>query len=73
MAACKDISLKNLAPCVVYPELDKCLAVPLDETQAPYDRLLEVNDVCIPSDDYANVQKHYRDLLKKCGNKCRSL
>ena len=71
MVACDDTSLKNLAPCVIYPELDKCLAVPLDDSKQPYERLLQVNDVCIPSDDYALVQKHYRAILRKCGNRCK--
>lgn len=67
---CKLEPLK-IDPCIVYPDLSSCFAVPLNQPgKAEYDRAIDENNVCVTSDEYALLQKHYRDLMELCGDRC---
>lgn len=58
-------------PCVVYPDKVSCIAFPLNQPgKAEYDRPIEGTNVCVTADEYAKVQKFYRDVLERCGDRC---
>ncbi len=72
MVGCKLDPLK-IDPCSVYsdPLFPLCYAVPLNSQKQPYDRKVQSGDICVTSDEYAEIQKSYREILKRCGDKCQ--
>ncbi len=74
LAACKLPPLK-IDPCAVWAdEADRleCHAVPLNQPEKPeYDRLVIPSDICVTADDYAALQKHYREAIRLCGDRCK--
>lgn len=72
-AGCKLKPLK-IDPCGAYPHplFPLCLAVPLNQPQKPeYDREIKPSDICVTSDEYAQIQKYTRELIERCGDKCQ--
>lgn len=58
-------------PCVIYPDLKSCFAVPLNQPGKPeYDRPLNPSDVCLTADEYVKLQQFSRDVLERCGDRC---
>jgi hypothetical protein len=54
------------------PELTTCYAVPINQPEKPeYERPLVAGDICVSPEEYAEIQKSYRELLKRCGDKCK--
>jgi hypothetical protein len=71
LAGCNLTPLK-IDPCTIMPELATCYAVPLNQPEKPeYERPLNPGDICVTSDEYAAIQKSYRELLKRCGDRCK--
>jgi hypothetical protein len=49
-----------------------CHAVPLDQPdKANYDRFIGALDVCFTVDEYSQIQKSWRELLERCGDRCK--
>jgi hypothetical protein len=54
------------------PELKSCYAVPLNQPEKEeYERPIQAGDICVTPDEYAAIQKSYRELLKRCGDRCK--
>jgi hypothetical protein len=72
VAGCKLTPLK-IDPCAVWPDdISNCYAVPLNQAgKLPYDRKINPGDICVTSDEYAKIQKSYREILKRCGDRCK--
>ena len=70
-AGCSLEPLK-IDPCAVYiADPYKCHAVPLHQPgKEEYDRDINPGDICVSSDEYAALQKSYRELRRRCGEKC---
>lgn len=58
-------------PCTVLPDKVTCLAVPLNQVTTPYERLIYPGDITFKPDDYAQIQKKYREILRLCGERCK--
>ncbi len=70
MAGCKLDHLK-IDPCAIWGEFSMCHAVPLNQPEKPeYDRPLNDGDICVTSDEYAALQKSFREIMKRCGAEC---
>lgn len=71
LAGCKLKPLK-IDPCAVWPDdISMCHAVPLNQPGKPeYDREIAPMDICVTPDEYAEIQKSYRELLRRCGDRC---
>ena len=72
---CKLTPLK-IDPCAVYPpdpsDTLYCRAVPINQPEKPeYDRTVNPGDICVSSDEYGELQKSYRDLMRRCGDRCK--
>ncbi len=66
------ISPLKINPCSVLTDIDMCLAVPINQGAKPdYERLIMPSDSCMTSTEYSQLQKDYREILKRCGDKCR--
>lgn len=63
----------QIDPCVIWPDdLSMCRAIPLNQPEKPdYDRKLNHGDVCVTQDEYAKLQKSFREIMRRCGEKCR--
>ncbi len=72
MVACSVDPIK-IDPCAVYvADPYKCHAVPINQPGKPdYDRYLNPGDICVTSDEYADLQKAYREILRRCGDNCK--
>lgn len=74
MVACKLEPLK-IDPCAVVSEFTSitiCHAVPINQPgKEEYDREIELGDICVTPDDYAKLQKSYRELMRLCGDRCK--
>ena len=67
-AGCSTLSPLQVDPCAVTPLFDTCHAVPLNQPGIePYDRVIEKGDICFTPEDYARIQKSYRQLVRQCG------
>ena len=71
-AGCKLTPLK-IDPCMVWPDdITQCHAVPLNQPdRSEYDRFIKPMDVCVTANEYARTQKAYRELFKRCGDRCQ--
>ena len=71
LAGCNLAPLK-IDPCTILPGLTTCYAVPLNQPEKPeYERPLQGGDVCVTPDEYAAIQKSYRELPRRCGDRCK--
>jgi type IV pilus biogenesis protein CpaD/CtpE len=71
LQGCKTPQLE-VDPCGVYPDdRTTCHAVPLNEEKPEYDRPIMGGDICVTLDEYAKIQKYYRDMMKRCGDRCK--
>ncbi len=61
----------KLNPCSVLPGINSCQAVPINQYLKPeFERIIMPGDICFTLDDYATLQKNYREVLKRCGELC---
>lgn len=78
MAGCNALSLK-IDPCMAYWETNKenskflnGWCVPLNNPKKPeYERAPKEGDVFVTAEEYAAIQKHYREMLRRCGDRCK--
>jgi hypothetical protein len=71
-AGCRSFEQLAIDPCSIMPEMNICYAVPLNQPgKQEYERPLNVGDICVTQDEYAKIQKHYRELMKRCGDRCQ--
>ncbi len=72
MVGCKVPPLK-IDPCAIYNDgSGLCHAVPLNQPdKAEYDRPVMAGDIAVTSDEYAALQKSYRELMRQCGDRCQ--
>lgn len=74
LQGCKLEPLK-IDPCGVYVEPNGvafCHAVPLNQPgKLEYEREVKNADICVTSDEYAELQKSYRELFRRCGDRCK--
>lgn len=50
----------------------QCHAVPLNQPgKEEYDRPVNVSDVVVTADEYAEIQKSYREIMRRCGDRCQ--
>jgi len=69
-AGCRLAPLE-IDPCTIMPEVETCYAIPLNQSgKQEYERPLRPGDVCVTSEEYAEIQKRFRELLERCGEKC---
>ncbi len=73
MAGCK---LKPLAidPCAVWVDelVITCHAIPLNQSEKPeYERDIKDGDVCVTGEEYAALQKQFREVMRRCGDECQ--
>lgn len=75
VAGCKLDPLK-IDPCTVLPkalwgEDPMCFAVPLNQDGKPeYDRAINPGDICVTPSEYQALQNSYREILKRCAERC---
>ena len=71
MVGCKLTPLE-IDPCGVYPDdLSECHAIPINQPdKKEYDRKIQPGDICVTYPEYGKLQKSYRDILDKCGDRC---
>lgn len=70
-AACNLAPLK-IDPCGIMPDLKSCYAVPINQPDKPeYERSLQFGDICVTAEEYSELQKHYREVLRRCGDRCK--
>lgn len=67
LQGCKLKALK-VDPCAV-DEFMNCHAVPLNSPKQEYDRSVNKGDICLTSDEYAEVQKAFREMERRI-NEC---
>jgi len=71
LAGCKLDPIK-IDPCSILPGGIDCYAIPLNQPdKEEYERPLNLGDVCVTSDEYAQLQKHFNRLMQKCGDRCK--
>lgn len=72
VSGCNLTPLK-IDPCTVTPwNLNECYAQPINQPdKEPYYRNINAGDVVVTADEYAETQKSYREILKKCGDRCK--
>lgn len=78
MAGCNGAVL-NVDPCMAYKDFDKegrpflnGWCVPLNNPKKPeYERAPKETDVFVTADEYSRIQKYMRDMLRRCGSKCK--
>lgn len=72
LVGCKLTPLK-VDPCFTMPDSPgRCYAIPINQKSKPaYERALNLGDVCVTMDEYATMQKSYRELMRKCGDRCQ--
>lgn len=74
LAGCKLEPLK-IDPCAVVSEFTSiviCHAIPLNQPgKTEYDREIEYGDICVTPEDYAKIQKSYREIMRLCGDRCK--
>jgi hypothetical protein len=53
------------------PDLKTCYAVPINQPdKKEYEREIQPGDICVTPDEYAELQKNFRELLRRCGDRC---
>lgn len=59
--------------CGVWPDDVKMAhCIPLNQPGKPeYDREVKAGDIIVTMSEYAELQKHYRELLLQCGDRCQ--
>lgn len=71
LAGCK-LEPLQIDPCAIMPELQTCYAIPLNQTGKPeYERPIAAGDICVGPDEYAKIQKSYREMMRLCGSRCK--
>lgn len=72
VAGCKLTPLK-IDPCAVWSTYPlQCHAVPINQPgKEEYERPLNLGDICVTSDEYAELQKSYREIMRRCGDRCQ--
>lgn len=66
MVGCKEIEALKVDPCVVYPDLKTCLAVPINQGDIPpYEREIEAGNICFKDSEYTGLKKYGRELQKR--------
>jgi hypothetical protein len=67
-----DATYLDVDVCGVIPDdTAKCHAVPLNESGLEYDRPVMAGDMCVRLDEFAILQKHFNETLRKCGDRCK--
>lgn len=72
LTACK-LDPLQIDPCSVFFDNSfECHAVPINQPGKPqYDRSLNNGDICVTSDEYAALQKSFREIMRHCGENCQ--
>lgn len=77
MGACKEIDELKVDPCTVYPNLETCLAVPINQGNLPpYERAIEAGNICFKDHEYTNLKKYGQELqmrYERCQRKVTDL
>jgi hypothetical protein len=73
MVAGCNLAPLQVDPCAVWPDdITQCRAIPLNQPdKAPYDRPIGAGDICVLATEYSEIQKHYREVLRLCGDRCK--